>query len=293
MPLEKLVGPLPVGAADALKTRVGWYRVGRPSDLSNAFVVEPRPTGDVASAVPGVQGSAGFFSTVFVDGVRALQVFPTAAGTASLVFTSAKGGSSATLAPDLGLDPGAQRPTVAGVTPALSPLAWVWQTWARLYRPAGTEVATSWLFAGFLNGSSVGPVPPTPKVGLFGRNAGTALAFGSLNCPDGIAAGGNDGKGALDANTEAGRFDPGTRWFFLRFKFVPALPDGTPAKCGCYRDGQLVATYTLPNLPRGWNGLVQRTDLIRPAFYVGSDGSPMAGWLLADTEVWWDFDLSL
>jgi hypothetical protein len=97
------------------------------------------------------------------------------------------------------------------------------------------------------------PARQISRIGLLGDGAG-GYRFGSVNCPDGGAAGQN-APGDIDANAfqPAGLVVPGTNWWEAAIKIVPPTPT-QGGMWGAYFNGDLVATFnTVTNFPRGYN----------------------------------------
>jgi hypothetical protein len=117
---------------------------------------------------------------------------------------------------------------------------------------------------GFANNRVTSPSRRMTRCGLVGDGAG-GYRFGSVNCPDAFVGGAaNNAAGDIDANAvqPAELVAPGTTWWKVAIKFVPATPT-TPLRWGAYYNNALVATFTnQANIPRGHQGTSDDNSLI-------------------------------
>src|ERR1043166_6692285 len=106
-----------------------------------------------------------------------------------------------------------------------------------------------------------------PRVGLIGDGAG-GYRYGSVNCPDGAAAGANAAtdRGANSVQP-ADLVDTGAAWWHMRIKLIPATPT-TGGKIACYHNGVLVATFTTTtNMPRGNQAVSSNFNRVQCSIY--------------------------
>lgn len=131
-----------------------------------------------------------------------------------------------------------------------------WSVSAWCVKDAAGDASHCQHFLGFANTSVLGgATAEIPRVGLVGDGV-TGYRFGSVNAPDGLAAG-NNGASDIDAGSvqPASLVNPGTNWFHVRVKMVPPGP-GQVGQVACYLNGVRVVTFSaLANLPRGHQGV--------------------------------------
>lgn len=193
------------------------------------------------------------------------------------------------------------RDVVGGVTGILETIgsqpptddAFVWQGWLR---SRGTGLRSARMFFGFRNNAQgvLGSTKVPARVGLMGDGV-TGFRFGSLNCPDG--APGVNGFADIDAGTAvqpALLVNPGTKWFFVKIKLLPATPTQT-GRIGCYLDGVLVATYSLTaQLPRGSNGTNRGFFPLAACCFADFDAvTQLDGWNAYNLEAYFTQDMTL
>lgn len=162
---------------------------------------------------------------------------------------------------------------------------WLWRPWANAQNPL--TFSDAWLSGGALGGAIapavsieaavrklnagdgsdchfffgftyvriLNPSRQIVRLGLLGDGLG-GYQFGSVNAPDGGAAGTNAATD-VDANAvqPAGLTNAnlGTNWFVAKIRLVPPTPTQT-GRWEAYLNGVLVATFaTTANFPRGYN----------------------------------------
>lgn len=124
------------------------------------------------------------------------------------------------------------------------------ECWLRKTAAGGQPTAN--FHMGFGSGVTLDPSGTVARAGLMGDGVG-GFRFGSLNCPDGLAAGYN-GASDIDPGTAVvptGWDAPGTDWFHARVKMIPPTANA----------GGIIAFYAFEtlqgfitgagNLPRG------------------------------------------
>ena len=137
--------------------------------------------------------------------------------------------------------------------------------WVR--KVAGGDSSSCRMCVGFGNNTTANPSKTMPRVGLLGDGAG-GYKYGSVNCPD-AQAGGNNADNDIDANAvqPADQVAPGTNWWHMRIKLIPATPT-SGAKIACYHNFNLVATFTTQtNFPRGHQGTSDSYGRIEAGVY--------------------------
>jgi len=137
--------------------------------------------------------------------------------------------------------------------------------WVR--KVAGGDSSSCRMCVGFGNNTTANPSKTMPRVGLLGDGAG-GYRYGSVNCPD-AQAGGNNADTDIDANAvqPADLVAPGTNWWHMRIKAIPATPT-SGAKIACYHNFNLVATFTTQtNFPRGHQGTSDNYGRIEAGVY--------------------------
>jgi len=183
---------------------------------------------------------------------------------------------------------------------ALQPVAAVIQASLRLLN--AVDVPTARLFFGWSNNgaasdtSALGATRLVPRVGIMGDGL-TGLRFGSVNCPDGAAAGQNGFTDIDPGFVQPGALvNPGTGWFQVRVKLIPFTATN-PAQIACYLNGRLVVVFTGPsttNMPRGRGNVNRHYQVLQPMLLADFDAvTQLAGWLMTEFELWYDTDLSL
>jgi hypothetical protein len=143
---------------------------------------------------------------------------------------------------------------------------------------------------GIAFGSNIVMAPSrgVPMCGFFGDGA-QGYRFGSINCPDGTAAG-EIAQNQIDANSvqPPELVSPGVAWMHVRLKMIPPTV-ATTGRIACYLNGQLVVTYTtLTNLPRGGGGVSAGREFsaVEPGVYCYGDAArAITGFLTWDIRV--------
>jgi hypothetical protein len=136
---------------------------------------------------------------------------------------------------------------------------------------------------GFGNSETTTPSATIPRCGLFGDGL-LGFRFGSLHCPDGLAAG-ETSPNAIDANSvqPAELVNPGATMFHAAIKLLPPGP-GQPGAWIAFLNGRAVKRFDLlANLPRGSLALLDATrnfNSVEPTMYGHADGvAAIAGYL--------------
>lgn len=279
-----------LAAAGRVLTRVGHLRHGVSADLANDYNMGQ--TGALFTGAPFVVGGTTLTRTV-TDQRRCWTQTPTLAAGSELTYHMATPGQVV----------GALFRDVVGaiLTPGQFldvPLATVCQAWLRKLN--NVNITSARQFFGFANtGAGVdttqlGISAAVPRVGLMGDGA-VGFRLGSVNCPDGAAAGQN-AFGEIDAGfaQPAGLVNPGLGWFHVRVKMVPPTPS-TPAVIGYYFNGGLVLTHTaLANFPRGRGAVNTGFRILQARLVADFDaGTQLNGWNMTEFEHFYDTDLSL
>jgi hypothetical protein len=137
----------------------------------------------------------------------------------------------------------------------------------------------------------LGATATVSRVGLMGDGL-VGFRCGSVNCPDGAAAGAN-GFADVDANSVQPLFlvAPGLKWFHVRVKLIPATADQA-GKIAVYVDGRLVfLAFLLANLPRGTGGANRQFEPMTAAVFADFDAvTQLNGFLVYLPEFWLDED---
>ena len=242
-----------------------------------------------------VLGNAPTFPGI-VDQRRVVQIRPSLVAGQGYVWKGSTGGAaSEQYARMIETDPVISgQPLVATERYAM-----VCQAWLRKFNNVDAVWARQWF--GFMS-SNLTPNAQSaidPVVGIFG-DGGVGFRLGSVDCPDGAAAG-QKGSNAADAGTiqPTELINPGLNWFHVRVKMSPAL--GDPASGGrlpgvaIYLNGtKRVEFHTNVNFPRGWSGANQNYGQIEASIFADFAAAPqMNGWFFTDFETWYDTDLSL
>lgn len=126
-------------------------------------------------------------------------------------------------------------------------------SWMR--KKAAGEATHSRRTFGFASNVALSPSAANARCGLVGDGA-LGFRFGSVNCPDGAAAGEN-GPADIDANfiQPDELVNPGVAWFHVAVKMLPPAPT-QPGKWLAFLNGRLIKTFDLlANLPRGGGAL--------------------------------------
>jgi hypothetical protein len=186
-----------------------------------------------------------------VDQRRCFKFVPTVALNSLLVasFNTGAGGLSALV--DFQPTPLVTIPSFAAPDGAdYRDPAWNVSAWIR--KDAAGDASHCQHVMGFANTAVTGgATAEIPRVGLVGDGV-LGYRFGSVNCPDGAAAG-NNAASDIDANSvqPSDLVNPGTNWFHARVKMIPPGP-GQVGQVACYLNGARVALFSsLANLPRG------------------------------------------
>lgn len=168
------------------------------------------------------------------------------------------------------------------------PLAMFTSAWIRK-RLAGDATSCA-QFVGFANDNGdLNVSRRVARIGLMGDGA-LGFRFGSVNCPDAIAGGVDNGATDIDANSfqPAQLINPGAAWFHVAVKMIPAI-EGQPGRWGAYFNGRLVAVFTnLSNFPRTSRSTIDVSGgaywPIVPAFCAfGNNGAaPSPGYYVRD-----------
>lgn len=222
---------------DPISSIFGWGRGNSPAPLTGAA-----PWGYLQGNSPDpltfkkVDGRPCFQIAVTLNNHHTSPVFrPFGFGRFALDFQSTFHGTTGTIIP--------------GVT---SPLATIHSCWFRKINSGDGSSAR--LGFGFADNTIVYSSRPVSRIGLHGDGVG-GYRYGSLNCPDGGAAGAN-GDTDIDAGGDgfiqpADLVAPGANWWRTDIKIVPATPT-TNAMWGAYHNGTLLKTWTnVNNFPRG------------------------------------------
>lgn len=116
---------------------------------------------------------------------------------------------------------------------------------------------------GFSDNTTITPSAEIARVGLIGDGVGGYL-YGSVNCPDGAAAGNN-----LPTDRNAGAVQPadlvapGVAWWHFWIRAVPATPT-RDAHVACYHNFVKVVDFaTAANLPRGSQAVNHNFDAMQ------------------------------
>lgn len=131
---------------------------------------------------------------------------------------------------------------VPGVLPTPQ-YGWAMSISAWCCKNAGGDGSSGRMSFGYANNRVVGGSKAVPRCGLIGDGVG-GYGYGSVNAPDGVLAGGNNGDTDRDAGfvQPADIVNPGTNFWHSRIKLVPATPV-QPARWAAYHNGILVATF--------------------------------------------------
>jgi hypothetical protein len=141
--------------------------------------------------------------------------------------------------------------------------------------------------------TSVSPSATIARIGLIGDGAG-GYRFGSVNAPDGAAAGEN-GATDIDANAiqPSGLVAPSTSWFHVKIKLIPPTPTQT-GRWGAYLNGVLQATFTTnTNFPRGSLATNRNYANIEPMISYAADAAALPGVLIDDLRLTYEEDYTL
>lgn len=182
------------------------------------------------------------------------------------------------------------------VSPALDasvPLPLACSISAYLRKEAGGDSSDARFTFGFCDFAVTAPSATVARNGLIGDGAG-GYRFGSVNCPDGAAAGEN-GPTDIDVNSfqPAGLVAPSTNWFHVRIKMIPPTPTQT-GRWGAYLNGVLQATFTSnANFPRGSGATNRNYANIEPLIYSASAASQLPGVLIDDLRVTFEENYTL
>jgi hypothetical protein len=117
---------------------------------------------------------------------------------------------------------------------------------------------------GFANNRVVTPSRRMARCGLVGDGAG-GYRFGSVNCPDAFVAGAaNNAPGDIDANAvqPPELVAPGTTWWRVKVKMVPATPTTPLRWAGYFNNGAAIPFTNQANIPRGHQGTSDDNSLI-------------------------------
>ncbi len=176
---------------------------------------------------------------------------------------------------------------VAGSLPADTPTgpAVVWQSWMSKAN-AGDATHSTETF-GFADYNTLSPSGAISRAGLIGDGV-TGFLYGSVNCPDGLAAGEN-APTDRDAGS-AGAFDPGGDPWHSAIKIVPPTAS-TPGRWAAYHNYALVKIFdTLTNFPRGGSAVSHDFTMLECMSRIG----PVAlGWAHHQTRFTMTEDLAL
>lgn len=183
-----------------------------------------------------------------LDGRRCLRFVPTIAQNSLVAVQLNQGGFGLTHFLDFAdVFPGLTSPVGGGVT---FPPSWSVSAWVR--KSLAGDGSDCQSVVGFATTSVTGgATKQIPRVGLIGDGAG-GYRYGSVNCPDGAAAGNNV---ATDVDANASQptdlVAPGTNWWHSRIKLIPPIAT-QPGRIACYHNGVLRTTFTtVANFPRG------------------------------------------
>lgn len=249
---------------------------------------EPEPATSGIALVPLTGGALSTYRNV--DQRRCLSLEPAATTRVCLAMRN--------FAVQLG-DVTDFRPTFGAVTSdaSLVPtlMSCSWMAWVRKRNPG--DGSDSRVTFGFADNTVVFPSAEVARLGLIGDGLG-GYRFGSVNAPDGLAAG-NNAPTDIDANAvqpaELLNANLGTKWFHVRIKMVPPTAN-SPGKWGAYLNGRLAATYTtLTNFVRGSQG-VATADFTRiePSLLNFGDAAIVVpAPVFTDIRMWVEEDLTL
>lgn len=140
---------------------------------------------------------------------------------------------------------------------------------------------------GFASTIVMAPSNGVAMCGLFGDGV-TGFRFGSVNCPDGQAAG-EIAANAIDAGAvqPAELVSPGVTWFHVAIRLFPPGP-GEPGKWAGYLNGRLIKVFDqLANLPRGGGGVSAGREFstVEPGILAYGDAAAINGYLVWDARV--------
>jgi hypothetical protein len=164
------------------------------------------------------------------------------------------------------------RDTIGTVQGALatdpSALAYVWQAWLR--KTAAGDATHSQQSFGFEDVTNLNPSATIPRAGLIGDGV-LGFKYGSVNTPDGAAAGENGAADiAAGAVYAAGMDAPGAAMWHTAIKIVPPLSATQPGRWGAYHNFQLVKVFDqVANFPRGSAAVNRNFSRLECMAYVG------------------------
>jgi hypothetical protein len=188
-------------------------------------------------------------------------------------------------------------PLVAGIGTPLTTVSPSVKIEALFRKLNAADTTDCRFFFGFTYVRILQPSRQIVRGGMIGDGT-TGYGFGSVNAPDGGAAGAN-APGDRDANfvAPAALVAPGTDIWKVGVKLVPPTPTQT-GRWGAYLNDVLVATFlTTANFPRGYNNGGGPIDDGYRAIEIGfghyTDGVALAGPLISDPMVTVAFDWSL
>lgn len=165
--------------------------------------------------------------------------------------------------------------------PAIAISAWVRKKAAGNATDAKRGIA-------FGNNIVMAPSRGVPMTGFFGDGS-LGFRFGSINCPDGAAAG-EIAVNQIDANSvqPPELVNPGVAWMHVKIKMIPPTV-GVTGRIACYLNGQLKVVYaSLTNLPRGAGGVVAGREFsgVEPGIYAYADAArAITGFMVWDARV--------